>query len=217
MRCLWRGVARRPAADLLAVARRPELPAHGRAGHPPRRGGRGRARALAAVGARIDEAVPDLGELPYADEVVYIGGPVQPEAVVVLVELDEPLEGAEPIVGSVVYMPPDARPWTSSVPPRPRLRRLLGLGPGPARGRARGAGLDRRPRPAGRCVRVRPRRALAHRAAAKGQEVRADRDDALRPRAQLSWSPRNVSVGTRVSALAPRGRLRRRPQPVSVE
>ena len=35
---------------------------------------------------RIDEAVPDLGDLPYAGEVVYIGGPVQPEAVVVLDE-----------------------------------------------------------------------------------------------------------------------------------
>ena len=59
-------------------------------------------------GLRIDEAVPDLGELPYADEVVYIGGPVQPEAVVVLVELERPFEGAEPIVGNVVYMPPAA-------------------------------------------------------------------------------------------------------------
>lgn len=57
---------------------------------------------------RIDEAVPDLGDLPYSDEVVYIGGPVQPEAVVVLVELDEPLEDSEPIVGNVVYMPPGA-------------------------------------------------------------------------------------------------------------
>ena len=55
---------------------------------------------------RIDEAVPDLGDLPYADEVVYIGGPVQPEAVVVLVELGGPLENSEPIVGNVVYMPP---------------------------------------------------------------------------------------------------------------
>src|SRR4051812_8780611 len=39
---------------------------------------------------RIDDAVPELGELPYADEVVYLGGPVQPDAVVVLAELNEP-------------------------------------------------------------------------------------------------------------------------------
>jgi putative transcriptional regulator len=56
---------------------------------------------------RIAEAIPDLGDLPYADEVVYIGGPVQPEAVVVLIELEEPRDDTEPIVGSVVYMPPD--------------------------------------------------------------------------------------------------------------
>ena len=59
---------------------------------------------------RIDEAVPDLGDLPYADDVLFLGGPVQPEAVVVLVELDEPFEDTEPIVGGVVYMPPDADP-----------------------------------------------------------------------------------------------------------
>ena len=59
---------------------------------------------------RIDEAVPDLGELPYADDVVFVGGPVQPEAVVILAELSEPFEDLEPIVGSVVYMPPDVEP-----------------------------------------------------------------------------------------------------------
>ncbi|HEY4349373.1 MAG TPA: YqgE/AlgH family protein [Gaiellaceae bacterium] len=55
---------------------------------------------------RIDEAVPGLSHLPYADEVVYIGGPVQPEAVVVLVDLDEAIPDGEPIVGNVIYMPP---------------------------------------------------------------------------------------------------------------
>ena len=59
---------------------------------------------------RIVEAIPDLGDLPYADEVVYIGGPVQPEAVVVLIEVDEPLDEGDPIVGSVAYMPPNADP-----------------------------------------------------------------------------------------------------------
>ena len=46
-----RWIARRQAPDLLAVARRPELPADGGADDPPRRGGRGRPRALAALGA----------------------------------------------------------------------------------------------------------------------------------------------------------------------
>lgn len=54
----------------------------------------------------IAEAVPDLGPLPYVDEVVYLGGPVQPEAVVVLVELAEPDDEVEPILGQVAYLPP---------------------------------------------------------------------------------------------------------------
>ncbi len=59
---------------------------------------------------RIADAVPDLGGLPSTDDVVYVGGPVQPEAVVVLVELEEPDEGITPIVGNVAYMPPDVSP-----------------------------------------------------------------------------------------------------------
>jgi putative transcriptional regulator len=55
---------------------------------------------------RIADAVPDLSELPDAGDVVYVGGPVQPEAVVVLVELEEARGDSEPIVGSVAYMPP---------------------------------------------------------------------------------------------------------------
>jgi putative transcriptional regulator len=57
---------------------------------------------------RIAEVLADLGGLPFTDEVVYVGGPVQPEAVVVLVELEEPAEGIAPIVGNVAFMPPDA-------------------------------------------------------------------------------------------------------------
>ena len=55
----------------------------------------------------IDEAVPELAELPCVDDVVYVGGPVQPEAVIVLVEFEH-LDGeVEPIVGKVAYLPPD--------------------------------------------------------------------------------------------------------------
>ncbi len=55
----------------------------------------------------VAEAVPDLDELPHVDAVVHIGGPVQPEAVVVLVELDERQESVGSIVGTVGYLPPD--------------------------------------------------------------------------------------------------------------
>jgi putative transcriptional regulator len=59
---------------------------------------------------RIAEAVPELGDLPYVEEVVSVGGPVQPGAVVVLVELDPLEEDTEPIVGNVAYLPPDRAP-----------------------------------------------------------------------------------------------------------
>jgi putative transcriptional regulator len=56
----------------------------------------------------IAESVPALGELPYVDEVVYVGGPVQPEAVVVLVEYEDASQARDPIVGAVAYLPPEA-------------------------------------------------------------------------------------------------------------
>ncbi len=55
----------------------------------------------------IAEAVPDLENLPFVDEVVYVGGPVQTEAVVVLAEFDTPDDDVELIVGNVAYLPPD--------------------------------------------------------------------------------------------------------------
>ena len=57
---------------------------------------------------RVADAVPELAELPGAEEIVYVGGPVQPEAVVVLVEHEaEPLD-APSIVGNVAFMPAGA-------------------------------------------------------------------------------------------------------------
>jgi putative transcriptional regulator len=54
---------------------------------------------------RVAEAVPELADLP-GDELVYVGGPVQPEAVVVLVEHES--EPETPIVGNVAFMQADA-------------------------------------------------------------------------------------------------------------
>jgi putative transcriptional regulator len=58
----------------------------------------------------IAEAVPDLAELPCAGDVVYVGGPVQPEAVMVLIEAEEPDSETGPIVGNVAFMSPNVPP-----------------------------------------------------------------------------------------------------------
>ena len=51
---------------------------------------------------RVADAVPDLADLPGSDELVYVGGPVQTEAVVVLIEHES--EPELPIVGNVAFM-----------------------------------------------------------------------------------------------------------------
>ncbi len=78
----------------------------------------------------IAEALPELGGLPFVDDVLYVGGPVQPQAVVVLAEFDASEAAPEPIVGSVSFLTPGAEQ------PEPRLRRARvfagysGWGPG---------------------------------------------------------------------------------------
>jgi putative transcriptional regulator len=55
---------------------------------------------------RVADAVPELADLAGSADRVYVGGPVQPEAVVVLIEhADEP---ETPIVGRVAFMPADS-------------------------------------------------------------------------------------------------------------
>jgi putative transcriptional regulator len=51
---------------------------------------------------RVADAIAELAYLPGADEFVYVGGPVQPEAVVVLVEHDD--EPDSPIIGRIAFM-----------------------------------------------------------------------------------------------------------------
>ncbi|HEY3922212.1 MAG TPA: YqgE/AlgH family protein [Gaiellaceae bacterium] len=54
----------------------------------------------------VAEAVPELAELPGDGERIYVGGPVQPEAVVVLVEHEDEPESA--IVGRIAFMPAES-------------------------------------------------------------------------------------------------------------
>jgi len=56
------------------------------------------------------DAVPVLGGLPGADDPVFVGGPVQPEAFMVLAEFDDVGQAAAPIMGGLGFMPADAEP-----------------------------------------------------------------------------------------------------------
>ena len=56
---------------------------------------------------RLADVVPQLADLPGADDRVYLGGPVSPESVVALGDFDEPEEAGLQIVGSLGTLDPD--------------------------------------------------------------------------------------------------------------
>ena len=56
------------------------------------------------------DAVPLLEGLPGAGDPVFVGGPVQPEAFMVLAEFDDVGEAAAPIMGDLGFMPADTEP-----------------------------------------------------------------------------------------------------------
>ena len=51
----------------------------------------------------VGEAVPDLADVAGADSPVFVGGPVQPRAVLVLAEFDEPADAAAVVVGDLGF------------------------------------------------------------------------------------------------------------------
>ena len=55
----------------------------------------------------VADAVPDLLPLVEDDERVYVGGPVQEQAVLVLAEFDDPDDAAMLVVGDVGFIPGD--------------------------------------------------------------------------------------------------------------
>lgn len=69
------------------------------------------------------EAVPSLAGLPGAEDPVFVGGPVQPEAFMVLAEFEDVDEAAAPIFDSLGFMPADAEAEELSVV---RLRMFAG-------------------------------------------------------------------------------------------
>jgi putative transcriptional regulator len=58
----------------------------------------------------VADAVPQLAELVEQGGLVHVGGPVQPEAVVALAELDDPDEAAAMAFADIGYIRADAQP-----------------------------------------------------------------------------------------------------------
>ena len=56
------------------------------------------------------DALPLLAGIPGADEPIFVGGPVQPEAFMVLAEFTDPAQAAAPIMAGLGFMPADADP-----------------------------------------------------------------------------------------------------------
>ena len=61
------------------------------------------------------DAVPLLDGLPGAEGPVFVGGPVQPEAFMVLAEFEDADEAAAPIMAGLGFMPADTEPDDLSI------------------------------------------------------------------------------------------------------
>ena len=69
------------------------------------------------------EAVPVLDGLPGAEDPVFVGGPVQPDAFMVLAEFEDVDDAAAAIIGGLGFMPADAEPGELAIK---RLRLFAG-------------------------------------------------------------------------------------------
>ena len=69
------------------------------------------------------DAVPSLEGLPGAADPVFVGGPVQPDAFMVLAEFEDVDEAASPIMDGIGFMPADTEPEDLSIK---RLRLFAG-------------------------------------------------------------------------------------------
>jgi len=58
----------------------------------------------------VDEAVPALADLVMPGDLLFEGGPVQPEAAVVLAEFTDPSEAGVVAFGSIGFLPEEAAP-----------------------------------------------------------------------------------------------------------
>jgi putative transcriptional regulator len=69
------------------------------------------------------DAVPVLGGLPGAEDPVFVGGPVQMDAFLVLAEFEDVDQAAAPIMDGVGFMPADAEPGDLAIK---RVRLFVG-------------------------------------------------------------------------------------------
>jgi putative transcriptional regulator len=76
------------------------------------------------------DAVPALAGIPGADHPVFVGGPVQPEAFMVLAEFDDIAQAAAPIMDGLGFMPADAQPEVLAMRRRRRSAVVWGWGDG---------------------------------------------------------------------------------------
>jgi putative transcriptional regulator len=80
---------------------------------------------------QVEEAVPPLAELGGVDELVFVGGPVQPQAVVVLGDFVEPEDARALLTGTVGFLPGDTEPLEAGEVARARVfAGYAGWGPG---------------------------------------------------------------------------------------
>jgi len=58
----------------------------------------------------VAEAIPQLGSLVAADEPLYIGGPVEPQAAIVVADFQDPSVAEIVALGSIGFLPPESGP-----------------------------------------------------------------------------------------------------------
>jgi putative transcriptional regulator len=82
-------------------------------------------------GVTVADAAPPLAALVDASEPVWVGGPVQPAAIVVLGEFDDPERAAALVVGPVGFLPAEVDPDELGALARARVfAGYAGWGPG---------------------------------------------------------------------------------------
>ena len=161
-------------------------------------------------GVTVAEAVEPLTELVGGDELVYVGGPVQQEAIVVLGEFEQPERAASLVLGAVgSCRARSRRARMSDRSPGSVSSPGTGLGAGPAPERAGRIILDRRARGPRRRLHRRPRGVVERRAAPQRRALRRPVVDATRSQLELI-ATRRVAPSSLVGAgLCPALGLRR--------